>query len=129
MKRDMDTIREMMLYFEETLKPGGSIQSTDLSSFYDAHNDDSYREMAAHVNLLAESGLIDAPLQNMRGFKIYMINRITTKGHDFLDALRSDSVWNSVKSKATAAGGFTVSMLVDLGKEYLKQQLGLTDAK
>ncbi|WP_263626499.1 DUF2513 domain-containing protein [Xinfangfangia pollutisoli] len=47
---------------------------------------------------------------------------MTAKGHDFLDAIRNDTVWNKAKSGAAAVGGMTLGMLKDLAVAYLKQE-------
>ena len=56
---------------------------------------------------------------------IYDIQRITSNGHDFLDSLRNNIVWNKTKEAAGKVGGYTISILMDLGKEYIKKQVGL----
>ena len=56
----MELLRNIMLYLEEQLTPGKSIQSIDLSSFYEENNDDSYRILAEHIKMLVENELIEA---------------------------------------------------------------------
>lgn len=125
MKRDMDLLRNMMIYFEDNLKVGNPIESTNLP-FYDSTDDDSYRNLSDHITMLIESGLIDAKPLHMHGYTIYAIMRITSAGHDFLDVLRAETVWSAVKEKTKLVGGVTIDLMVDMAKDYIKKMvLGL----
>lgn len=123
MKRDIELLRNIMLYLEENLMPGKSIQSTNLSSFYEESNDDSYRIFSDHIAMLLESGLIEAKPLHAGGFTIYLISRITSIGHDFLDALRADSVWAVVKQKTKQAGGATIAIMIEVAKDCIKKAI------
>lgn len=117
MKRDLDLLRDIMIYLEENLIPGGNIQSTDISLYDDS--DEEYKKLSEHIKLLIEDGLIEAKPIMVGGFAIFMILRITSKGHDFLDALRNDTVWNNTKEKMKEIGGFTLGIALDIAKGYL----------
>ncbi|MCT7647624.1 DUF2513 domain-containing protein [Aliarcobacter butzleri] len=121
MKRDLELIRNIMIYLEENLQPSKEINSTDLP-FYN-ENDENYQLMSEHLKLIIENGYIEVIKTPIKGFTLFSITRITTKGYDFLDALRNEKVWNQVKEKTLSVGGFTLSLLVDLGKEYIKNEL------
>lgn len=122
MKRDLDLIRNIMIYLEKNLQPGKDINTTDLP-FYNQNDDEDYQVMSEHIKLIIENGYIEVIKNPIRGFTFFYITRITTQGHDFLDALRNEKVWNQVKEKTLSASGFTLSFLVDLGKEYIKNEL------
>lgn len=49
--------------------------------------------------------------------------RITMKGQEFLNASRNKDGWAKVRSASSKAGGFVLSVVSDVLKEYLKQQL------
>lgn len=55
---------------------------------------------------------------------MFIINTITFDGQDFVDTIRQKETWNIVKIKAVEIGGFSLSLLVEIGKNYLKKQLG-----
>lgn len=122
MKRDLDLIRNIMIYLEGNLQPGKEINAADLP-FYNQNDDEDYQVMSEHIKLIIENGYIEVIKTPIRGFSLFHITRITTQGHDFLDALRNEKVWNQVKEKTILASGFTLSLLVDLGKEYVKNEL------
>ncbi|MDD3468237.1 MAG: DUF2513 domain-containing protein [Campylobacterales bacterium] len=127
MKRDMDLLREIMLYLEEKLDyaASDSIDSFPMSDDLSYTSDEAYNKMAYHIQLLLDDGLIDARKLSMGGINKYLILTITSKGHDFIDTLRDSKVWEYTKEKVKSIGGFTVALLLDVGKDYLKKQLGL----
>lgn len=125
MKRDIELIRNIMLQLEEHLIPNSMINARNLL-LYDKSSDEEFQILLEHINQLLENELIEAkPLKDLSGFREFMIFRITSKGYDFLDTLRNDTVWNDVKEKASVVGGFTISLLTDLGKSYIKSKLGI----
>ena len=48
--------------------------------------------------------------------------RMTSQGHDMLDAIRSDTIWNKAKDGAASVGGVTLGILKDLALGYLKKE-------
>ena len=49
--------------------------------------------------------------------------RMTNQGHDYLEAIRSDTVWNKTKQGAAEVGGMTLGMMKDLAIAYFKQEV------
>ena len=75
-----------------------------------------------HIGLLKEAGLVTAVTRNdARGIIAdAKIMTITWAGHDFIDAMRDDTIWNKAKEKFIKPGAsWTVSILF----EWLKQEL------
>jgi len=124
MKRNMDLIRDIMIYLEENLTPGKPIQSTEIP-LYNKENDDEYQVLSEHIKLLLDEGLVEANQMPIKGFVIYDIQRITSHGYDFLDALRDETIWSKTKDTTGKVGGYTIGILMELGKEYIKKQVGL----
>lgn len=125
MKRDLDLIREIMLVLEEHMEYGKNFQSATL---FEIMEEESLiiEKLSYHVGLLVESGLIKAKEHKYQSGEPtdYLINTITSQGHDFIDIIRQDTTWNNIKEKAYSIGGSTLSVLIDIGKEYLKKQIG-----
>lgn len=48
--------------------------------------------------------------------------RMTNQGHDFLAAVRSDTIWSKTKAGAGMLGGVTLGIMRDIALEYLKQE-------
>lgn len=125
MKRDLDLIREIMLVLEDKMEYGKNFMSDKL--FEIMKNETlSIEKLAYHIGLLAESNFIKVKEhKNYNEVSVYVINTITSDGHDFIDTVREKNTWNVVKEMAVKIGGFTLSLLVDIGKEYLKKEIGL----
>lgn len=120
MKRDMDLIRELLLKLEALdLRPGAimhfmpddeAIQTPGYSP----------AEIEYHARLLTEAGLIEPGRGAMQGF---IFRALTWAGHDFADSIRDPEIWEKTKKGAMAAGGFTVDLLKDLAKGFIKKKL------
>ena len=120
MKRDMNLIRELLLKLESWPMERGDVvpiipEDREFSSL-----GRSAHEIEYHLNLLLTGGLIDSPAQSNVG--IYF-RGITEKGHDFLNSVRDPRIWAKTKEGALAAGGFTLDLLADLAKGFLKKQI------
>jgi hypothetical protein len=78
-------------------------------------------QIAYHLSLIKAAGLIDTggvrPMIGI-GFR-----SLSWAGHDFLDSVRSPDVWDKTKQVASAAGGFTVELLVFAAKTYLEGKI------
>ena len=98
MKRNWDTIREILLE-TEALKAGTDLTPADFDK-------DRLDEIAYHVKLLEESGLVKASMtEYLGGGSIHFdIERLTWSGHEFLDAVRDDNVWKKIKKMASEKG-------------------------
>lgn len=70
-----------------------------------------------HFKLLNEAGLIEAV--NMSGMNdlTYFATSLTWNGHEFLDKIRNDSVWQKTKSQV-------MSKTLDLSFDVIKQVAG-----
>jgi len=126
MKRDLDLIREIMIVLEDKMEYGKNFQSAHLIEFMQDKTL-SAEKLAYHIGLLVESDFIrakeykyqsDDPTQ-------YLINTITSQGQDFIDTIRQDTTWNKIKEKAYAIGGFSLSLLFDIGVGILKERIGI----
>jgi hypothetical protein len=90
MKRDMDLVREILLKIEEFPFDGRFHDVT-----VDGH---TAGEINYHVLLLHEAGFIEAlDLSSLSGI-CWKPTRLTYSGHEFLDAARSDTVWQKAKA-------------------------------
>ncbi len=93
MKRDMDLIRNLL--FE--LEASGTIDIGTRGT-----RDRALRE--AHIDLLKEAGLIEFKCTRADNVTVSTY-RLTWAGHDFLDQIRKDPVWDWLKSKSIEALG------------------------
>ena len=126
MKRDLDLIREIMLVLEDKMEYDKNFQSAHLIEVIQDKTL-SAEKLAYHVGLLVENDFIKAKEYKYQSGEPtdYLINTITSQGQDFIDTIRQDTTWNKIKEKASSLGGFTLPLLVDIGTEYLKKQIGI----
>lgn len=124
MERNWDTIREILTKFEELDPEKGPLQ---LDDFPEEH---AY-EYSYHVELLLEAGLIHGEMSKTMGRKAqsFWADRLTWEGHEFLDAIRSDTVWNKTKSRFVEGGlSMTLDLIkgvaTDVAAAYLKSTIG-----
>src|SRR5579872_951629 len=116
MKRNMELIRVLLLIAE------GNKPAQILVKKYPEE------EMHYHAQLLIEEGYViglGRPIPGSAFINAVIIERLTWKGHDFLDGTRSQEIWTKVKKKDLKAGGWTVDLLLELAKQELKKSLGL----
>jgi hypothetical protein len=108
MKRDMDLARKILMEVENNPEPFKWSPRLNMEGYSD-------KEIAYHVKLLSEAGLIEAKIHPSNA-AVYMIKSLTWNGHEFLDASRDESRWVKAKSIILNKGG-------SLTFEILKQVL------
>ncbi|TAM05732.1 MAG: DUF2513 domain-containing protein [Paraburkholderia sp.] len=126
MKRDMDLIRELMLKLEALPVPLTGLKAIDGHEPAVQVNGYTVEQIDYHLLLLEQAGFIHGGgLENfgMRFGPGIGFQSLTWAGHDFLDAMRSPDVWDKAKRAASAAGGFTVDLLVSATKSYLEARI------
>ena len=99
MKRDMELIRKILFYVEENYEAG---QKWIRSICIEGYDDDVVTE---HILLAYESGLIQdiKDVSTLAG-TFYFIGNLSNSGYDFLDKIRSDTVWNRTKTTIKEKG-------------------------
>lgn len=112
MKRDMDAVRQILLATEAL----GHDQQLDRMDGMDADT------FVHHVLLMQDGGLIEARAMAGSGSMANFAHvlRLTWAGHDFLDAARSDTLWQKAKTEVMRPG---LSFTFDLVKDWLKTEI------
>jgi hypothetical protein len=107
MRRDWDIVKKILKATED-LKLGKALTR---HSFPDEDVD----VIAYHVELLGEAGLIQIGLHHEQGGGVthFHIWRLTWEGHEFLDSIRNDSIWQKTKDTFSHQG---ISMSFDMVK-------------
>jgi hypothetical protein len=117
MKRDMDLIRQILFELEKR-EPRLDYRFPEIQ--IEGH---SKEEIVFHVMLLEEAGFIIARNDSTMAGLNYTPIRLTWDGHEFLDAARDDTRWNTAKDSMAKAGGFVFEVAKILLIESIKQQL------
>jgi Hypothetical protein (DUF2513). len=82
-----------------------------------------------HIALLLDAKYIEAKMirpQRRSVCAIFMLERITFAGHEFLNNIRNDNIWNKTKSEAAKIGE-TVSLGVikSIAEKFILLHLGM----
>ncbi len=98
MKRDWELVRVILCRLEDMDTTNGSLDANDVEDY-------SPEFVSYHMNLLDEAGLIEAncakPLSGpMQCFAF----SLTWEGHEFLDKIRTETVWNKTKDLIQSKG-------------------------
>lgn len=124
MKRDMEVIRELLLRLENLhVAPGGAILISPSDPRLAIEGITS-EDVAAHLHMLVSGSLVEtAGNVTFTHDNSLAFRQLSWTGCDFLDSVRDPDVWSKTKQGAAAAGGFTVDLLKDLAKGFLKKQI------
>ena len=109
MKRDDDLIRDLLFKYEDQadwllMMPGDTLDASE-----------NARRERYHVLLMADEGFVT---EVGRG-----TFRLTSQGHDYISAIRSDNVWAKTKDGAAKVGGVTLGVMKDLAIAYVKREV------
>lgn len=112
MVRDMDLVRAIL----------AEIEKRELVTFEIEIEGYKENEIAYHLDILIESGLVkgEVVLVASGERRIITIDRLTWEGHEFLDAARNSSVWESAKQTMKTEG---IQLPFDVLKDLLKASL------
>ena len=112
MKRNWETVREILAKVEECTLPAERVHLSDFPK-------ERAAEVSYHMSLLIESGLVKGDMYRTMGpeVKDFYGERLTWEGHEFLDSIRSDTVWTKTKKMFAEEG---VSMTFELVKSVAK---------
>lgn len=126
MKRDMGLVREILLKIEQA--PGLSAEEVDEVTFEETHepmladllkDPNSAAERARvgyHVRMLVEEDFLKGDDGASLVSEDWYNLRLSWHGHEFLDTLRDDTVWEKTQSVAKQAGVVSAKAFLDIGK-------------
>jgi hypothetical protein len=95
MQRDWDLIREILIRVEEL----SSLKNVIRANEFEGYDEDL---VSYHMYLLEQANLVEGSIKKHQNTGIMaLLSNLTWQGHEFLDAIRSDSVWNKLKAIAS----------------------------
>ncbi|NKW71739.1 DUF2513 domain-containing protein [Rhodobacteraceae bacterium R_SAG10] len=109
MKRDYDYIRELLFEIE------GDPSHIFLASLTIGASEEAAKKHY-HAELLCDAGF----LSKVNDGGVY---RLTSQGHDYIEVIRDNSVWNYTKDGAKKIGGATLGMMAEIATAYLKREI------
>ena len=125
MTRDDDLIRALMLLLEQA---NSYINDSVVVEGY------TRDQVAYHLGLIVRAGYAEGPQPRYSSSGndptiplAVVVNRLSPAGHDFIAALRDDTVWAKVKERLAKVGGTaSLDIIGQVGASITKQMLGLT---
>lgn len=136
MKLNYDCVRDVLLTLENELSIEESSYSLDEDeetyfsfSFIDVNGLSKIENLKKYnkkdifyaVNKLDEAGLIEAEPTSGDDTCGYLISDITYLGHEFLQSIKSDTVWNDVKSISKKVGSMSFPIISSIASSLLSK--------
>ena len=118
MKRDMDLVREILIYVEENANDRSFLHAPQVKDGAEV----SENEMNYHIKLLSEANLI----HTKKTYSGWLIYSLTWEGHDFLDAAKNEGVWKRVQKTVSEKGGsLPFDVVKALTIQFAREAVGL----
>jgi hypothetical protein len=121
-QRDMDLIRQLLLRIEQDPKLNGKEWIHFDPSELGLANRNS-EEIGYHLAMLIEADFVEGRI----GIEaIPTISKLTWEGHEFLDNIKNDNVWNKTKSRIGDLGTVSLKVVASIAEAEIKKHLGLS---
>ena len=119
MKRDLDLVRQVLLQIEAL--PAGPPAQYRTSEIDDP-------VLLAHFELVIAAGLVNGKIARSQGARgdVISISGLTWEGHEWLEMVRSQALWNEIKSSLLDNGGaLTFELTKAVASKLLRARLAL----
>lgn len=119
MKLNFDAIRELLLVIEEqprNIDVNKVVFDKKLENF-------DQQELGYALEKMIESHLLIGKVGKSKNGTAFLIDSISVEGHQFIDAIRQNTVWEKTKSVATNLGISTVRTLMTTATEVFNKYI------
>lgn len=118
MKLNHECIRDLMLYLEKNLSYNNEITINDINEL-----DYMSEELLYTSERLIEAGYIKAHIQSYISdeFPTIYVQAITYSGHELLDNIRDNSVWNKIKNKISGLASVSVPIINSVASTVISE--------
>jgi hypothetical protein len=121
MKRDLDLIRNILLAVENNPKlDGHRMLLPDITTFPTLANTDRAL-LNYNIRLLISAKY----LTGQEGAVRPHVSALTWKGHELLDDIRDEGIWDKAKEKIGGLQSVAISVVAEIAKSEIKKHLGL----
>lgn len=120
MKRDLELIRKLLLFFENKTDHG-HVEVPPIEGYDDF-------TIKYNLTLMYEAGLLHAEPKRKTDNRVITVLpfELSWDGHEFLDRVRSESVWGRIRAKGLSHGGsLAFAVVKELALKYALQEVGL----
>ncbi len=122
MRLNYNCIRDILLYVEDnTTFENNAIDATELTDYFK----DKYEvgTIYYHIKMIAQANFVDDVTWS--NGEPEDISCLSWEGHQYLDSIRDDSIWQSVTEKIKPLKSIPLEMIVPIATEFIKQKLGM----
>ncbi|MEF2608233.1 MAG: DUF2513 domain-containing protein [Faecalicoccus sp.] len=123
MKLDHDLVRLVLLEIEDKTTIKDDLQISDFSI-----PNYSNEEITYTIQKLNEAGYINAKIKSFIGGSVFFVDSLTWDGHQFLDNIRDDNVWDKTKGILSKFSSASLSIASDVAAnvitKLINQQMG-----
>lgn len=122
MKLSHDCIRDLMLYLEQNLGYNDELEINNLQL-----KDYLTDELMYTTKKLSEADFLicDNSIEIDDEYPIMLVNSITYKGHQFLDSIRDDKIWQNTKKAISKLTSASLPIIQEVASSLIKSSLGL----
>lgn len=116
MKLNFDAMRELLLVIEEqprNIDVNKVVFDERLKKF-------DKNELGYALEKLIEARLLKGEVHKTKMESLIKIDSISVEGHQFIDSIRQDTIWNKTKEMATSIGTTSIKNLSILALEVMK---------
>jgi hypothetical protein len=114
MKRDMDLVRDILLLIEASECCGFDWRESNFESL-----GKDYTVIWYHIKIMVDGGLLEC--EKAKYADQYDSLYITAKGHEFLDCVRNDDIWHTVKERIAVVGGAPSDVIMLLANKLIRK--------
>lgn len=118
-KRDLNMIRELLVILE----------NNDGNSELSLPQDWNREVVAYQIEILSQAGYVKDQTRWADGGPYWIHASLTWHGHEFLDAIRNDTVWaktkENVKKQGFEIGSIPITILKDIATIQIKSYFGI----
>lgn len=119
MIRDMELVRELMMLIEKS----EDRKELSIPQKWDKET------VAYHLKILDEAGYIKNGTRWADNTPLWFYASLTWEGHEFLDSIRNNNVWEKtkegIKNKGFEIGSVPIEVIKEFAKAYIKDAFGL----
>jgi hypothetical protein len=115
-KRDMDLVRDILLLIESNDKFWVDWRDCEFESL-----DRDYTTVYYHIKIMVDGGLLEC--EKAKYADQYDSLYITAKGHEFLDCVRNDDIWHTVKERIAVVGGAPSDVIMLLANRLIRERV------
>ena len=131
MKLNYDCMRDVLIELEKNLKIDDRLVFSDLEfdniSKMDSLSKYSNQDIYYSIYIMDEIGFIDGEIIFADGGipHTVSVSNIRYPGHEFLQTIKSDTVWNTVKSKIKPVTDLSIPIIAEVAKSLIISKLGI----